>query len=84
MDNTIKSRVDQPKVSAVPRTDDFVAVFFLAWFALIFVLDARGVFVAPLGGATARTADVAPRDRFREQSDNVTITAPRGSGRRSP
>jgi hypothetical protein len=82
MDNTVISRVDQPKVSAVSRTDDFVAVFFLAWFGLIFVLGARGVFVAPSGGATARTADVARAASSREQSDNVTITVPRGSGRR--
>jgi hypothetical protein len=49
MENTIISRVDQPKVPSVSATGAFVAVFFLAWLALIFVLGARGVFVAPRG-----------------------------------
>jgi hypothetical protein len=49
MENTIISRVDQPKVPAVSATGAFVAVFFLAWLALIFALGARGVFVAPRG-----------------------------------
>ena len=49
MENTVISRVDQPKVLPVSGTGAFVAVFFLAWLALIFVLGARGVFVAPEG-----------------------------------
>jgi hypothetical protein len=51
MENTVISRIDQPKVLAVSGTGAFVAVFFLAWLALIFVLGARGVFVAPRVGA---------------------------------
>ena len=49
MENTVISRVDQSKVLAVSGTGASVAVFFLAWLALIFVLGARGVFVAPRG-----------------------------------
>lgn len=49
MENTVMSRVDQPKVPAVSGIDIFVAVFFLGWLALIFVLGARGMFVAPQG-----------------------------------
>src|SRR5712671_1415622 len=49
MENTVISRVDQPKGLAVSGTGAFVAVFFLAWLALIFFLGARGVFVAPRG-----------------------------------
>jgi hypothetical protein len=49
MANTVISRVDQPNVPAVSGTGAFVALFFLAWLALIFVLGARGVFVAPRG-----------------------------------
>src|SRR3989442_11898895 len=49
MANTVLSRVDQPKVPAVSGIGTFVAVFFLAWLALIFVLGSRGVFVAPRG-----------------------------------
>jgi hypothetical protein len=49
MKNTVISRVDERKVTAVSGTGAFVAVFFLAWLALIFVLGARGVFVAPRG-----------------------------------
>ncbi|GAC1702377.1 MAG: hypothetical protein NVS9B4_07660 [Candidatus Acidiferrum sp.] len=50
MENIVTSRVDQPKVSASSGTGAFIGVFFLAWLALIFVLGARGVFVAPQGG----------------------------------
>ena len=49
MGNTIASRIDQPRVPAVSSTGTFVAGFFLAWLAVIFVLGARGVFVQPLG-----------------------------------
>ena len=49
MENTVISRVDRHKVLAVSGTGAFVAVFFLAWLALIFVFGARGVFVAPQG-----------------------------------
>src|ERR1700730_17151858 len=49
MKNTVISLVNQPKILAVSSTGAFVAVFFLAWLALIFVLGARGAFVAPRG-----------------------------------
>jgi len=49
MENTVMSRVDQPKVLAVSGTGAFIAAFFLTWLGLIFVLGARGVFVAPRG-----------------------------------
>jgi hypothetical protein len=49
MENTVLSRVDQPNVPAVSGTGTFVAVFFLAWLALIFVLGTRGAFVAEQG-----------------------------------
>jgi len=50
MENTVMSRVDQPKVPAVSSTGTFAAVFFLAWLALIFILGPRGAFVALQGG----------------------------------
>jgi hypothetical protein len=50
MENTIVSPVEQPKVPAVSSTGVFVAAFFLAWLALIFVLGERGAFVTPRGG----------------------------------
>src|SRR6267154_996089 len=49
MTNTVLSPVDQPRVPVVCSTGSFVAVFFLAWLVLVFVLGARGVFVAPRG-----------------------------------
>ena len=49
MANTVISHVDQPKVPAVSSTGTLVAVFFLAWLALVFVFGERGVFVAPRG-----------------------------------
>jgi len=49
MENTVMSRVDQPKVLAVSGTGAFIAAFFLAWLGLVFILGARGVFVAPRG-----------------------------------
>src|SRR6266704_4791912 len=49
MANTVLSRVDQPKGQAVSGIGVVVAVFFLAWLALIFVLGARGGFIAPRG-----------------------------------
>jgi len=49
MANTVLSHVDQPKISAVSGTGAFVAVSFAAWLALVMVLGARGVFVAPSG-----------------------------------
>ncbi len=55
MENAVISRVDQPKVPAVSGTGAFVAVFFLAWLALIFVLGARGAFVAPRGAPPLTT-----------------------------
>jgi hypothetical protein len=49
MENTVMPSVDQPRVSTVSGTGAFVAVFFLGWLALVFVLGARGGFVAPQG-----------------------------------
>ncbi len=49
MENTVTSRVDQSMVPAVSGTGAFVAVSFAVWLALILVLGARGVFVAPRG-----------------------------------
>lgn len=49
MENMVMARVDQSKVPAVSGTGAFVAAFFLAWLALILLLGARGVFVAPSG-----------------------------------
>jgi hypothetical protein len=49
MENTLASRIYQPRVPAVSGTGSLVAVFFLAWLALIFVLGARGAFVAAPG-----------------------------------
>lgn len=49
MENTVKSRVGQPKIPAVSSTGASVAFFFLVWLALILVLGAHGVFVAPRG-----------------------------------
>src|SRR3984957_8274453 len=53
MENTVvspaESTVVQPQAPAVSGIRTFVAVFFLAWLTLIFVLGARGVFVAPRG-----------------------------------
>ncbi len=49
MENTVTSRVDQSMVPAVSSTGAFVAASFAIWLALILVLGARGVFVAPRG-----------------------------------
>jgi hypothetical protein len=49
MANTVLSHIEQPKVQAVSGIGTFVAVFFLAWLTLVFILGARGVFVAPRG-----------------------------------
>lgn len=49
MENTLLSRIDQSNIPAVSGIGAFVAVFFSAWLALILVLGARGVFVAPRG-----------------------------------
>jgi hypothetical protein len=49
MENIVVSPVVQNKVPAVSGIRTFVAVFFLAWLALIFILGARGAFVAPRG-----------------------------------
>jgi hypothetical protein len=49
MENTVVSRVYQPKILAVSSTGAFITVFFLAWLALIFGLGTRGAFVAPQG-----------------------------------
>jgi hypothetical protein len=49
MVNTVVSHVDEPRVPAVSATGILVAVLFSAWLMLVFVLGARGVFVAPRG-----------------------------------
>jgi hypothetical protein len=46
MASTLVSHIDRPRVPAAPGIGRFVAVFFAAWFALVFVLGARGAFVA--------------------------------------
>src|SRR5437763_15688198 len=46
MANAVATHTDQPRVSTAPGIGTFVAVFFAAWFALVFVLGARGAFVA--------------------------------------
>lgn len=49
MENTLVSRIYQPKAPTAPGTGSLVAAVFLTWLAFIFVLGARGVFVAPQG-----------------------------------
>jgi hypothetical protein len=49
MANTVVSRVDHPDIASFSGIGSFVAVFFLLWLALVLVLGARGVFVAPRG-----------------------------------
>ncbi|HEY2819856.1 MAG TPA: hypothetical protein VGJ06_02345 [Candidatus Acidoferrum sp.] len=49
MANTIASPVGQSKVPAASGVGTFVGFIFVAWLVLIFVLGARGVFVAQPG-----------------------------------
>jgi hypothetical protein len=49
MENTLVTRVNHPKVSALSGTSAFIAGIFLTWLALILVLAARGEFAAPAG-----------------------------------
>jgi hypothetical protein len=49
MSNTVASHIDHPRVPTTPRITTFVAFFFLAWLALVFVLGARGAFVGHPG-----------------------------------
>jgi hypothetical protein len=49
MPNTIASPLGQSKVPAASGVGTFVGFIFLAWLGLIFVLGARGVFVAQPG-----------------------------------
>lgn len=49
MENTITTRLYQPKLSAVSGAGVAIAAFFLAWLALVLVLGARGVFDAAPG-----------------------------------
>lgn len=49
MANTVVSHADPPKVAAGSAVGPFVAAFFASWLALVLVLGARGVFVAPAG-----------------------------------
>jgi hypothetical protein len=49
MENTLIARVDQSKIPTFPGTGSWVAAFFLAWLGLVFVLGARGAFVAAQG-----------------------------------
>src|SRR5437764_2550663 len=50
MANTVVARVDESKLPVLSGTGAYVASFFLAWLALIFVLGARGAFVVGGGG----------------------------------
>jgi len=49
MANTLLSPVDQRNIQSVSGTGTVLGAFFLAWFALIFILGARGAFVAAQG-----------------------------------
>lgn len=49
MANSVLSPVDRRDVQAVPGIGSFVAVFFVAWLALILFLGARGAFVGAPG-----------------------------------
>ena len=49
MENTITTRLYQPKLTDVSGTGAAIATFFFAWLALVLVLCARGVFVAAPG-----------------------------------
>ena len=49
MANSVVSLMDRPGVPSVSNTSMFVGFFFLVWFALVFGLAARGVFVTPPG-----------------------------------
>ena len=49
MPNTVTTRVDQLELPVSSGTGAVVAIFFLAWLALIFVLGARGVFLGTPG-----------------------------------
>lgn len=49
MANSAVSHVNQSNLSAPSSTGTFIAFFFAAWFALVFALGARGVFVAEPG-----------------------------------
>jgi hypothetical protein len=49
MANAVLSQVDQRHVPEVSGIGTLVAVVFSAWLALVFVLGARGAFVAPPG-----------------------------------
>ena len=49
MANTAISQIDQPNFPAVSSTGAFIGAFCLAWLALVLILGAQGVFVAPSG-----------------------------------
>ncbi|HEX4378548.1 MAG TPA: hypothetical protein VH022_00810 [Candidatus Acidoferrum sp.] len=49
MENIVLPRERQTQVAANSGVGTFVAVFFLIWFALVFVLGARGAFVGTPG-----------------------------------
>jgi hypothetical protein len=49
MAHTVLSQTDQPKVQPFHGIGAFVTLFFFAWLTLVFVLGARGVFVASNG-----------------------------------
>jgi hypothetical protein len=50
MANTVAARFDESKLPVISGTGAYVASFFVAWLALIFVLGARGAFVVAGGG----------------------------------
>src|SRR5579863_4260544 len=49
MANSAVSHIDQPNLPVPSSTGTFIAFFFSAWLALVFVLGARSAFVAQPG-----------------------------------
>src|SRR5437868_4627530 len=49
MASTLVSHIDRPKVPTADGVGRFVAIFFAAWFTIVFFLGARGMFVAAPG-----------------------------------
>ena len=49
MASTLVSHIDRPKVPTADGVGRFVAIFFAAWFTIVFFLGARGLFVAAPG-----------------------------------
>ena len=64
--NTVVTRVGEPRLSAAPGIGTFVAGFFAVWFAVVFILGARGAFISALGAPPLAllTGLVAPLSLF--------------------